>query len=57
MTELVRLKGEYIGSREARKHIAWYLKGMPGAAAYRDEVNRAVSLKAVLETVNKAFGV
>ena len=56
MTLLVEYKGEYIGSREARKHIAWYLKGMPGAATYRDEVNRAVSLKAVLDIVNKAFG-
>ena len=56
MTMLIRSKGEYMGSREARKHIAWYLKGMPGAAAYRDEVNRAVSLKGVLEIVDKAFG-
>lgn len=56
MTMLIQSKGEYIGSREARKHIAWYLKGMPGAAAYRDEVNRAVSLKGVLEIVDKAFG-
>lgn len=56
MTMLIQSKGEYIGSREARKHIAWYLKGMPGAAAYRDEVNRAVSLRSVLEIVDKAFG-
>ena len=30
-------KGEYIGMREARKHTAWYLKGMPGAAALRKQ--------------------
>ena len=55
MTMLVETKGEYIGSREARKHIAWYLKGMKGAAAYRDSVNRAVTLKEVLRIVNEAL--
>jgi tRNA-dihydrouridine synthase len=55
MTCLVETKGEYIGSREARKHIAWYLKGMKGAAAYRDEVNRATTLAKVIEIVNKAL--
>ena len=55
MTMLVETKGEYIGSREARKHIAWYLKGMKGAAAYRDEVNRATSLKKIIEIVDRAL--
>lgn len=39
MTEHIKLlcedKGEYIGMKEARKHTAWYLKGLPGAAKYR----------------------
>jgi len=30
------LKGEYIAVREARKHIAWYLKGVRGAAKFRN---------------------
>ena len=55
MTMLVETKGEYIGSREARKHIAWYLKGMKGAAAYRDSVNRATTLKEVIRIVNEAL--
>ncbi len=55
MTMLVQHKGEYIGSREARKHISWYLRGIKGAAAFRDEVNRATSLKAILDIVNRAF--
>ena len=29
-------KGEYIGIKEARKHTAWYLKGRPNAAKYRN---------------------
>ena len=30
------LKGEYVAVREARKHIAWYLKGVRGAARFRN---------------------
>ena len=55
ITALVEYKGEYTGSREARKHVAWYIKGLKGAAAYRDAVNKAESLKEVLEVVNTAF--
>ena len=35
------IKGEYVGIREMRKHIAWYLVGQKGAAALR---KRACSL-------------
>lgn len=34
----VELKGEVIGVKEMRKHIAWYLKGMPGASFVKTEV-------------------
>lgn len=37
-------KGERVGMREARKHVAWYLKGMKGAAALRKEAGGLVSL-------------
>ncbi|HWP98137.1 MAG TPA: tRNA dihydrouridine synthase DusB [Syntrophomonadaceae bacterium] len=37
------LKQDYTGVREMRKHIAWYIKGLPGAAKMREEVNRATS--------------
>ena len=35
---LIRLKGEHVGIREARKHIAWYTKGMHGGSTMRAEV-------------------
>ena len=42
MREHIRLiceyKGERVGMREARKHAAWYIKGIRGAAAFRQEV-------------------
>ena len=31
-------KGEHVGMREARKHAAWYIKGIRGAAAFRQQV-------------------
>lgn len=56
MMSLIAEKGEYTGTREARKHIAWYIKGKPGSAQLRDEVNRAETTEAVLSVVEKAFG-
>lgn len=38
--ELVCLyKGEEVGMREARKHAAWYIKGVRGAAGYRNRIS------------------
>lgn len=45
-------KGEDIGIREARKHAAWYIKGIRGAAAYRKEVG---SLSSIEELERLAF--
>lgn len=44
ISALCELKGEYIGIREARKHAAWYIKGIEGAAAARDKINRCETL-------------
>lgn len=33
---IVRIKGEHVGMREARKHAVWYLKGIQNAAHYRN---------------------
>ena len=38
---VVAHKGEYIGVREMRKHIAWYLKGIRGAAMVRNQIMKA----------------
>ena len=43
---LCECKGERVGMREARKHAAWYLKGLRGAAALRQ---RVVSLNTIAE--------
>ena len=38
-------KGEFSGIREMRKHVAWYTKGLKGAARLREKVNAVESLE------------
>ena len=45
------LKGEHIAVLEMRKHVGWYLKGRPGAASFRNEVNHIDDM----ETLRKAI--
>ncbi|MBQ9313583.1 MAG: tRNA dihydrouridine synthase DusB [Clostridia bacterium] len=40
ITLLTDFKGEYTAVREMRKHIAWYIKGIPNAAEIRNNVNK-----------------
>lgn len=46
-------KGERIGIREARKHAAWYIKGIKGAAAYRQQVGALESIEQLEEMAYK----
>ncbi len=57
MVEHIRLiceyKGERVGIREARKHAAWYIKGIRGAAAYRQQVGALNSIEELEEMAYK----
>lgn len=47
-------KGERVAHLEARKHLAWYIKGFEGAVQVRREINRAQStqqLEVLLRTM------
>lgn len=46
-TDLVARKGVRIGIPEARKHMAWYCKGLRGATAARDALMHAESLEGI----------
>ena len=46
-------KGEYVGLREARKHAAWYTKGLHGAAEYRREIGSLSSIEQLEEIAYK----
>ena len=43
-----QLYGEKLAVLQMRKHIAWYVHGMPGASRFRDRINQMNSAEAVL---------
>ena len=47
--------GEHTGVRMARKHIAWYSKGLTGSAEFRSEVNRLPDAASVRATVDRFY--
>jgi tRNA-dihydrouridine synthase B len=47
--------GEYTGLRTARKHIAWYCKGLRNSHAFRHRMNTADDCKTQLQMVNDYF--
>ena len=49
----IELKGDYLGIREMRKHVAWYTKGMEGSAKLRDEINRVESYEELEKLLNE----
>ena len=53
ITLLCKIKGEYRGIREARKHASWYIKGLNGAAALRNSINSATSSEEMQSTLQK----
>lgn len=50
---LVEFKGEYIGIREMRKHIAWYTKGLLNSSNLRNEINLVDSLDKMIILLNE----
>lgn len=49
---LVEFKGEYTAIREMRKQIAWYIKGMPNATVFRNEINQIEDLEELKNKIN-----
>lgn len=47
-------KGEYVGVREMRKHICWYLKSLKDSSKVREEINR-LETKTEVETRLKEY--
>lgn len=52
---LLKEKGEYTATREIRKHISWYVKGMPNATAIRDKINSVETQKEFIEILEQFF--
>ena len=51
--KICEYKGERIGIREARKHAAWYAKGIRGAAKYRKDLSLIESVEQLEELAFK----
>jgi tRNA-dihydrouridine synthase len=50
---LCEYKGERIGIREARKHAAWYMKGIRGGAEFRRQAGQLGSIEQLEELAYK----
>ncbi len=46
---------EVAAVRVMRKHFAWYTKGLPGGALFRDAINQIETRGEVVETIEKFF--
>ncbi|MFT9055898.1 MAG: tRNA dihydrouridine synthase DusB [Ethanoligenens sp.] len=53
---LCTLKGERIGMREARKHAAWYMKGLHGASSLRGEAGKLVVFSDLEQLAARVMG-
>lgn len=51
----VRYKGEYIGIREMRKHIAWYTAGYPHSARFRGRINEIEDMGELMKGIEEIF--
>jgi tRNA-dihydrouridine synthase B len=47
--------GDAIASRCARKHVAWYSKGLPGSAEFRARVNATADAAAMRAEIDRFF--
>src|SRR5215469_289638 len=52
--EMLLHYGTEVGSRIARKHVAWYSKGLPGSAEFRAAINETVDIARVRNLI-RAF--
>jgi nifR3 family TIM-barrel protein len=50
---IVEYKGEGIGIKEARKHIAWYIRGLKNSSKIKNDVNKMVKYKDIEDLLLK----
>ncbi len=52
---MLEYHGRNPGMRLARKHVAWYSKGLPGSAEFRAEINRMTDADAVGDHIRRFY--
>ena len=53
------VKGEHIACLEARKHYAWYLRGVPHSWRYKEQISKASTLndlRKITEALREGYG-
>jgi nifR3 family TIM-barrel protein len=53
LDRLIALRGEVHAVKEMRKHMAWYLKGIPGAARVKDRIMEETSRDRLIAVLNE----
>lgn len=53
LKKTVEEKGEHIGVKEMRKHLSWYLKGMPGSNVIKTEIFKQNTVAEVEATLTE----
>lgn len=53
MDRLIALRDERIAVREMRKHMAWYLKGLPNASRIKDKVKEETSRNGLMQVMTE----
>ena len=48
-------KGSYIGIREMRKHLCWYLKNLKNSSAVRQEINQIANVDKLVQVLKAYF--
>ncbi len=52
---IIEYKGEYVGIREARKHLGWYIKGLQNSTFARTQLNKAQNFEEVMKIVEETL--
>ena len=55
LEDLYDFYGLETGFRVARKHIAWYTRGLVGSAAFRHHMNQLPNIEQQMQAVNDFF--
>ena len=55
LSSMVEYYGEKTGMFNARKHIAWYSKGLRNSAEFRNFINNSENIEEVYELIEKLF--
>lgn len=53
--EILAHYGDYRGVRIARKHISWYISSLPGAAAFRKNINKLTDPEEVINALQEFY--